>query len=250
MPNGNSYFAMDLPLPLRDALDSVASRLAKETDNLPTPPATTPASQGTARKTAGEVVGRSLAAFAPMATELLHMTAYFAGEHLASLPAGRLESLHRELVAAVQATTAPCTLEFTGLELFPPGKNNLVVAVFRPSPGLSALQAAVEVHVRKAGVPDSDSARRADDHFDDRTGVQASAWVPHVTLGKIKASRAHVDSAGRQLLARCQQDAAHRIARASENHGAHTVERVVLLGAMPRRRWCDWDALVIAAPRD
>jgi len=71
----------------------------------------------------------------------MHMTFFFAGETLIKLKGDVLNQFHQDVTMLTQesstmvAVTIPLTmLKFSHLELFPPGKRNLVVAIFEASP--------------------------------------------------------------------------------------------------------------------
>eukprot|EP00747_Dinoflagellata_sp_TGD_P210761 gnl/TRDRNA2_/TRDRNA2_84018_c0_seq2.p1 gnl/TRDRNA2_/TRDRNA2_84018_c0~~gnl/TRDRNA2_/TRDRNA2_84018_c0_seq2.p1 ORF type:complete len:220 (+),score=42.91 gnl/TRDRNA2_/TRDRNA2_84018_c0_seq2:68-727(+) len=172
--------------------------------------------------------------FDPMPEESLHMTFIFFGEHLRELLAVQLRGLHsavQEEVAAVATCAAAAPLVFSGFELFPPGKMNLVVARFEAPEVLLHLHAAVLEACKKHGasIPSSVWHRLAGD----------GAWTPHVTLGKIRATRAQIGKAS------C--DGLHDLAPVR----MATPCGLTLLGERPPRAWCDWDqALSFAATED
>jgi len=68
------------------------------------------------------------------------------------------------------------TLSFLGYELFPPDKQNLIIARFGASPALRAVQVAAVSAAASVGM-----AEIAEKHRE--------PWLPHVTLGKIGATR-------------------------------------------------------------
>ena len=252
MPNKNAYFAMALADPLREALSTVALQLADEASHLASSEGRS-SSADTGRSAAEEMAAGgdgSSQLFDPVETRGLHMTAFFAGEHLASLDVAALAGLHRSLQAATRASVQPCRLEFRGLQLFPPGKHNLVVAVFQASDGLRELQHTVKRLALAAGIADSDSVRRQQRHPGAQQQQQevgnvelSGHWVPHVTLGKVKAPKASVGEVGRRLIQACT---ATLVAdQGYLRDGPHGVDRLLLLGAIPRRKWCDWETLSI-----
>jgi len=161
--------------------------------------------------------------FAPIASQLLHMTFLFMGDHLRQLPASEVAALHQAVQAAVldagDAAAAP--MAFRGFELFPPEKSNLVVARFDATGPLETLRQAVlracQAHGRS--LPQS--------LWQQLEGE--GAWVPHVTLGKIAATRANV---GRVSCGGLGGLAPTRPARPCG---------LTLLGERPKRLWCDWD---------
>lgn len=179
--------------------------------------------------------------FGPLEADKLHMTFLFFGEHLHALPAPEVRALHGGIETAVAAAASAAAasdaeaiqkrLAFQGFELFPPGKMNLVVARFQASPALAELRDAVIDICRAQGksLPLS--------YFSLIEGE--GAWSPHVTLGKIKASRGDVGRAscvGKALLAFAPQ------------RGAMPVG-LTLLGDRPEgKKWCDWTGPLAFGP--
>merc|ERR550537_1975729 len=165
MPNRNSFLAVVLDDSIVAALGAVAEALAAS-----------PA----------ELLGVRDIGFDPVDDNSRHMTFVFFGEHLRVLPASELQAVHaaicEEVAEAGSSTIDP--LAFRGFELFPPGKSNLVVACFEPSPALIELRHAVLRRIRKCGLslPKSLFAMLEGE----------GAWMPHVTLGKIRASKAQI----------------------------------------------------------
>jgi hypothetical protein len=131
--NKNSYLVVQLPDTARDGLSEL-SRFLEEVGC-----ETAPVKDEGSRD--------STSVFDPMAHESLHITFYFAGEGLHTLPAHSLCELHAAAAADTAMTPSSSkptvVLRFTGLALFPPGKQNLVVALFDAPPMLHALQAKV-----------------------------------------------------------------------------------------------------------
>jgi len=166
--------------------------------------------------------------FDPMVKSSLHMTFLFFGEHLRGLPSGELRQVHAAIQAEVEEASSSAALpteplRFCGFELFPPGKMNLVVARFEATDPLRTLRSRVLAVCKEKGVSFPVS------YFASIEGE--GAWTPHVTLGKIRATRTEVGQAscggGISALA---------ITRPAKPLG------ITLLGARPPRAWCDWDA--------
>jgi len=174
--------------------------------------------------------------FDPLTTESLHMTFLFFGENLRNLPAAELRSLHAAVRAAVEAAASeaelPTTpLAFRGFELFPPEKMNLVVARFGATPELLRLREAVLAACREHAVTLPAS------YF---TLIEGEgAWSPHVTLGKIRASRIELGRAS------CAGSGLQALAPA----GPLRPMGLTLLGERPQRAWCDWDVALAFGTR-
>jgi len=167
--------------------------------------------------------------FDPVPSEALHMTFLFFGEHLRNLPADELRRLHGAVQAEVQGWTSagePPTmpLAFSGFEFFPPEKTNLVVARFKATPGMLKLRAAVLAACREHAVSLPAS------YYSLIEGE--GTWSPHVTLGKIRASRSELSRAS------CNGASLQALAPA----GPAQPMGLTLLGERPQRAWCDWDA--------
>jgi 2'-5' RNA ligase len=121
------------------------------------------------------------AGFRPMEPQDVHVTVLFCGEGLHSLPLGLLGDLRTKLAvicSAAGSSSDSLSMQFAGLEFFPPAKRNLVVARFVPSAGLARLRAAVVAAAADAGVVSAAAV------------AAEGAWLPHATLGKLRASKA------------------------------------------------------------
>lgn len=205
MSNHNAFLAVTLGEDLRDELAAAARALEEDTRNL----LGLPIGTGFDAADAGK----------------LHMTFLFFGEQLQHLPVAEVHALHAGFQAAIQTAgaSAGTPLAFQGFELFPPGKMNLVVARFEASAELIHLRNEVLDVCRKQGksFPSCYFSQIEDE------GI----WSPHVTLGKIKATREDVGRAsadGRELRALAPRDARPL--------------GLTLLGHRPiGKKWCDWD---------
>mmetsp|Transcript_30411 Transcript_30411/g.94361 ORF Transcript_30411/g.94361 Transcript_30411/m.94361 type:complete len:230 (-) Transcript_30411:231-920(-) len=217
MPNRNAYLAVVLEDETMRALGRAAEAIAAD-------PAELLCARG------AEVT------FNPVEGAVRHMTFLFFGEHLRQLPAKALGAVHAALeqglarAAAEGAAEAP--MAFRGFEFFPPGKANLIVAAFEPTRPLERLREAVLQTVKDVGValPVSFFAQLEGE----------GPWAPHVTLGKIGASKAQL---GRLS---CDQEALLALAPQSPARP----RGLTLLGERPQRAWFDWDeALAFEAQR-
>ena len=127
-------------------------------------------------------------------------------------------------------------MRFSGIDVFPPGKNNLLVARFEASPALHELQRLVEENA----VVSSGSAARS----------EGGAWAPHVTLGKVRASRADVGGAGLRAAAHvwrmCGQGVDEGVGPFAPMHGVLDAllvapsDGLTLCGDQPKQVWIDW----------
>ncbi|CAE8742947.1 unnamed protein product [Polarella glacialis] len=130
--------------------------------------------------------------------------------------------MQEEVALASQVTLLWSQLSFCGFELFPPGKMNLVVARFEPSPSLLQLREAALSRCKEDGLSLPSSLFSLLE--------QEGAWPPHVTLGKIRATKSDVGAA------RCGAQMA-----VLAPTGALQPSGLTLLGERPPRAWCDWD---------
>lgn len=215
--NKNTYLTVALPPASADALAALAGHLAKAAATIPACPS-------------GKVPS-----FGAMDRDVLHMTFFFAGEQLAGLNADALAAFHAAVAAAATLAGDDArddVLVFTGLRVFPPGKNNLVVAEYAAPSWLTMLQASVERIAAEHGIITSGSVRR-------NTAVAnvnaMPRWVPHVTLGKIRATRLAVGGVGEALVRQGAMMA--KVTPAVLRLG---LDGLNVGGFQPRQRWLDW----------
>ena len=147
------------------------------------------------------------------------MTFFFAGEQLHHLSANDLEKWHAKCSIAASRLDKQ-VLTFNRLELFPPGKNNLVVAIFDASNELVLLQREIAEIAVEAGI--------AEDQF--------ASWIPHITLGKIGASKVSIGSVGEKIVSGDD----YFIANTAKKLGS-TVHGIEIKGVTPKQKWLDWD---------
>lgn len=100
--------------------------------------------------------------FRPMAQDALHCTAMFYGSLLIDAAVSTTQEVHACLGAASNATLG--RVDVVKLDLFPPHKQNLLVAVLR--------------------VPPEWHEHRNDLGHPAVTQLNPTPWMPHVTLGK------------------------------------------------------------------
>eukprot|EP00750_Incisomonas_marina_P008371 INCI15451.1.p1 GENE.INCI15451.1~~INCI15451.1.p1 ORF type:complete len:299 (+),score=55.99 INCI15451.1:249-1145(+) len=230
--NGNAYLTVTLPPRQREALYQVAQAL-------------------------GEAIAAESASFDVMSPDAIHMTFLFCGKTLAALSTSTLgrfydrlsiycgstnecaddssenngdgETSHMLTRVADQVTRCSCKLAFDRLQLFPPGKNNLIVAIYRPEKTLTALQRAVaHVFVEASQQTGAMKSSRA-------TAAALDEWQPHVTLGKIRASRADVGRVGSIALSKATKCTQSLLSRPILPLG------VGMSGTAPPQRWMNWD---------
>jgi ribA/ribD-fused uncharacterized protein len=208
MPNKSAFLAVRLDAATTETLNTAAEALQSHAAELLSMP------EGTA--------------FDRLDTASLHMTFLFFGEYLRALPATELEHIYKGICKLVadfiehpERIDAPLT--FQCFDLFPPGKQNLVVARFQASAPLLDLRSKILELCREAGVSLPSS------FFSLIEGE--GSWNPHVTLGKIRASRQEVGQAS------CNGS---RLQALSPRLPAQPMG-LTLLGEHPPRVSCDWD---------
>jgi len=160
--------------------------------------------------------------FLPHAEDKLHMTFVFCGEALKKLPKANVTALHGEIQAKTRRNSAlEGHLEFKAFELFPPEKMNLIIARFEAPPFLRELRQFTWAICLKYGVAMKDD----------------EDWMPHITLGKIKATKAQVGHVS-----------CHSLVAPTLDGAALQPLGLTLLGSRPKQVWLDWDeALLFAA---
>lgn len=186
----------------------------------------------------GELLGMSSSvSFDPQGATSLHMTFLFFGEYLRALPAAELIAVHAAVEAHVQASLdgdgmvgVADALRFRCFELFPPEKMNLVVARYEATPSLLQLRKRILESCKQLGMSFPSS------YFTLIAGE--GGWNPHVTLGKIRASRAEIGKAS------CRGVALHALAPAGPLHP----QGLTLLGEQPPRVRCDWRQALAFVP--
>jgi len=207
MANKNAFLAVRLDDTLIESLSTAAQALATSPSDLLSMP------EGTT--------------FNPVERVSLHMTFVFFGEHLRALPGKELRALYEELCNVVADGVSvddglKSPLRFLGFDLFPPGKQNLVVARFAPTKSLLSLRDTVLDACKKHAVSLPTSL------FQQLEGE--GTWSPHVTLGKIQASRAIIGNAS------CTGSGIQALAPTTSFQPCG----LTLLGEPPPRVWFDW----------
>mmetsp|Transcript_5699 Transcript_5699/g.10202 ORF Transcript_5699/g.10202 Transcript_5699/m.10202 type:complete len:302 (+) Transcript_5699:1-906(+) len=171
-----------------------------------------------------ELLGVEDVGFKPHEEDKLHMTFVFCDEALHKLSKADLVKVHGEIQELATATVSDAHLTFKGLELFPPEKMNLIIAHFETPGLLQELRTAAWRICLKYGVALKDDEE----------------WMAHVTLGKLRATKAQVGRVS------CRSIASPAFAA-----GSLKPLGLTLLGARPKQVWLDWEeALLFAAAED
>jgi 2'-5' RNA ligase len=130
--------------------------------------------------------------FKPRSQASLHMTLFFGGETLCELPANELQEWHSQVSERLHAsgfylqgnhlpissTTSDGDFSFqvTGLKIFPPQRNNLIVAILDPASDWHTLYG----DLRAMAKDESLSPALAE-----ITKYSKSKWIAHITLGSL-----------------------------------------------------------------
>jgi 2'-5' RNA ligase len=213
--NKNSYLCVSLPFEAVESLSTVATNIQALCDNA--------------------TFLDEKVSFKPMRLEGIHMTFLFAGTVLHQLPVSVLTQWYEECSAAVSRyNKEKSILTFDHLELFPPGKLNLVVGLFQASNELHSLQHEIhDISVRLGIVKDSGS-------------IQHEKFIPHVTLGKIIASKSVLGQIGQAIItntsileeSESNQEPPEIL---NKNFRIIAPSGIDLRGVAPKQKWFDWN---------
>jgi len=204
MACSTAFLAVSLPNGLKASLQEVASAIEASPEKL---------------------LGVEDVGFTPHGEDKLHMTFVFCGNALQKLPKADLAALYGEVQDVVTTAVQAGQLEFNCFELFPPDKQNLIIARFNAPLQLQELRDASWRICLKYGVAVKDDAD----------------WMAHVTLGKIRATKAQVGWVS-----------CNAVAGPTFPAGSLKPVGLTLLGARPKQAWLDWDEalLFVAANAD
>lgn len=144
----------------------------------------------------------------------LHSTFVFHAELLHAMSKTQLAQLHQELSEIVrESKVEQCELPFKRFEFFPPRKQNLIIARFEAPKSLVKLRRQLwQCCLRH------NASLKIDDE-----------WLPHVTLGKLQASKAQLGNVSCKAL----EPFAPKM--------PIMVNGLMLLGMRPKQLWLDWE---------
>ena len=178
-------------------------------------------------------------AWSPFEWNQLHMTFFFCGEDLNKLPVTVLKRWHQSLLSAIQSIgdqLADCEMRLVGLDVFPPGKNNLIVARFDVSPALRQLHKLVietaELEAKNTHGVSGTLFRNMLTKNSDRE------WSPHCTLGKLHAPRGTVANHAAVLVHGVSADL--DAARVFRLLSQASTDGLIMGGSKPKQAWIDW----------
>mgnify|MGYP005996399575 CR=1 FL=1 len=110
--------------------------------------------------------------FKPHTCEGLHMTFVYLGDNLSYHECATYVDLFN------QVERIEWKFEFEGYSLFPPGKNNLIIAKFRAPPALLSTRTHIVDQIGPSKLKDEDPYK----------------WIPHITLGKLVGRQRRVET--------------------------------------------------------
>ena len=180
--------------------------------------------------------------FDRMAVAELHMTFLFTGEQLSQLKADALRAWHGEVATAVEQAdlSGEIVMRLSSIISWPPSKSNLLVAQFAVPARLHEVQKLVEASAHSSGIDSSGFG--AQQKYD--------TWMPHVTLGKVNASRAAVkgaaSAAADHVWQMCGRGVDEGVGVFAPIHGvlnallAAPADGLTLCGDQPKQVWIDW----------
>jgi 2'-5' RNA ligase len=226
MSNHNSYLSLSISEEVRQQLYGIANKFQRAISTLD---------------------GQQTFGFEPMKWEDLHITFFFAGENLHSMSSHELILWHDGIQAIIADVLGkiqtPIELQFTGFDIFPPEKSNLIVAKFDASPELFEIQSRVELLTSDLQIGNSGSLRRMVELNSGKCGK----WQPHCTLGKIRAPKHLVADVGRKAIEQIDRSSISRNGAACDPSSLQSsschhiiVQGLEMSGYMPRQQWIDW----------
>jgi 2'-5' RNA ligase len=186
--------------------------------------------------------------FKPRSRQSLHMTLFFGGETICELPPNELSEWHRRLSRRL-AQSGFClndhnpkeidvfgnySLRVDGLKVFPPQRNNLIVATLELAP----LWHLLHDDIRKIAQDESCSEALAE-----VTAYSKNKWIAHVTLGNVNGGpKSKINSLHTLLGEVFEKHAPSEIIEA----GSDPVG-IAMGGPMPDQVDLDWEYRYLAA---
>ena len=122
-----------------------------------------------------------------MDKDSLHITFLFCGELLHKISNNDLVIWNIMLNEMISECSVP-HMNVIDFALFPPEKQNLIVAIMHVSPSIIELQKQIVEYTDSLGGTFSEIANMNRD------------WIPHITLGKIQAKKSEVKQVGTDII--------------------------------------------------
>ena len=113
----------------------------------------------------------------------------------------------------------PLRIKYTGLYLFPPSKSNLIIAKFRVDPLLDKMYQKIVA----ASIP----------LLGEETSKLNVEWIPHCTLGKLRAPKTLVTDIGNKVI----KDMVRKDIKLEDA----PIDGLLMCGERPKQIWIDWD---------
>ena len=205
MSNRNSYLVLSLSEKLRTNLSILAENIKNSMATIDS--------------------GNGNLDFNPMEPENIHMTFFFTGMLLHKLSSLQLKKWYDMVSLIIKGTVRegkqdePLMIKYTGLDLFPPTKSNLIIAKFRVDPLLDKMyQKIVSASIPLLG---------------EETSKLNVEWIPHCTLGKLRAPKTIVADIGNKVI----KDMVGKDIKLEDAH----IDGLLMCGERPKQIWIDWD---------
>lgn len=268
MSNSNAYLAISLPDSLRQRLHDISVEIKESISRIEK------VSDGDFKEETGRL-SKSPYEFEEMQLSDLHMTFVFLGESLKLLSVVQLRKWHDSVARIIwevfeeQRSTANFRLQMTKLELFPPEKHNLVIARFTAlTPLLQMIYSRIIDMSYRMGFEIWDTSGCSGKGKGQKKSLKigggaalennsnckalqkirelnALEWVPHCTLGKIRAPKQEVEAIGQRAIddvgRRRSQLLFHHHHQQQQVDDTHVVSGLCLCGATPKQCWIDWE---------
>ncbi len=206
MSNRNSYLVISLSDKLRSNLYLLAQNIKKSIANIDN----------------GD--GNSNLDFDIMELENIHITFFFTGKLLHKLSRIQLKKWSDGVILIIKEVlnndklNESLMIQYTGLDVFPPTKSNLIIAKFDVSNLLHKMYQKIAEFSK---------------HFlgNESSGLNME-WIPHCTLGKIRAHKTMVADIGNKVI--------KDIVRKNIIIEDTTIDGLLMHGEIPKQIWIDW----------
>lgn len=205
MPNRNSYLVISLSDKLRSNLYLLAQNIKKSIANIDN--------------------GNGNLDFDLMELENIHITFFFTGELLHKLSRIQLKKWYDSVTVIINEVLNDAKLneslmiQYTGLDLFPPTKSNLIVAKFEVDNLLDEMYKKIK-----------ESSKHLLGSESSKLNME---WIPHCTLGKIRAPKTIVTDIGNKGI----NDIMIKNIKVEDA----PIDGLLMCGEIPKQIWIDWD---------
>lgn len=218
MPNRNSYLVLSLSDKLRSNLYVLAQKLKNSIANIDN--------------------GTGNLDFDLMEFENIHITFFFTGELLHKLSRIQLKNWYDSVTMIINEVlneaklneakmNEPLMIQYTGFDVFPPAKSNLIVAKFDVSNLLHKMYQKIAESSKHLLGDDSSGLKLID-----KLNME---WIPHCTLGKIRAPKAIITDIGNKVIKDILRDNMRDLMEDAP------IDGLLMCGEIPKQLWIDWE---------